>query len=75
MQEAKGEKKVIQRVSHLHIDEETRVGIQHLETVTTLDTEIAGFASLISQADRRLNQQSFNMKYSRFIFPSRVIFL
>lgn len=48
VQESKCEKKVILGISQLQINEETQVGIQHLENVTTLDTEITGFASLIS---------------------------
>ena len=54
VQEVEGEKKTLRRVNQQQLDKETQIGIQHLETITTLDAELEGFKSIISQDDRRL---------------------
>lgn len=47
MQEAESEKKALRKVNQQQIDEESLVGIQHLENVTTLDAEIEGLTLTI----------------------------
>lgn len=54
VQEDESEKKKITKVNQQQIDAEFLVGIQHIQTVNTLDVEIEGFTSIISQVDRRL---------------------
>lgn len=46
LQEAKNEKKEIRKVSQQQLHAGSMVGIQHLENVSTLDTEIEDFPPL-----------------------------
>lgn len=55
VQEAESEKKAHWKVNQQQIDEESLVVIQHLEIFTSMDIEIEGLSTIISQVDRLLS--------------------
>lgn len=56
VEEAEHKKNEMQKASRQQLDVEVSIGVQHLENFNNLDVESEGFATTISQADRRLDE-------------------
>lgn len=69
VQDAEIEKTNIRKVNQIQLDEATKNGLQHLETVVSLDNEIFSHASIISQVDRRLTSTRIQYKRIKPVFP------
>ncbi|CAK8560350.1 unnamed protein product [Lathyrus sativus] len=69
VKEAEGEKVDLRKTSQQQLDAVALIGIQHFENVSNLDAEIEGFASTISQIDRRLSAAKIQYDKFKASFP------